>query len=51
MRHRQRFAEFRHGRGHGHFVLRIGEREQQRNGDGIWLGTPHNIPQSRQLRV
>src|ERR1019366_7906164 len=51
MRHRQRFAEFRHGRGYRRFVLRVGKREQQRNGDGICVGTPNRLPQSSQLRV
>ena len=51
MRHRQRLAKIRHGRSYRRFVLRVGEREEQRNSDGVWLGTPHRLPQPRQLRV
>src|SRR6202795_242943 len=51
MRHRKRLAKFRHGRSYSRFVLRVGEGEEQRNSDGVWLGKPHRLPQPRQLRV
>ena len=47
MGHRQRFAEFRHGRSYGRFVLRVGKREQQRNGDGVRVGTSRTASRSR----